>query len=138
MLNVDYYLNDGANWQAQCVLSYIRDLWKPHFEGHRDIPVEIKVGRFENAREQGYVFTLYIDGRQTRHYAVYEHRNTDELIVLKQDGFSMNTPSVEFMFGGRGKYGYDKSFNYGEIIPCGDWIMNDMKEIIKNKENEKE
>ena len=137
MIGIESYMNDGANWQAQSVLAYIRSMWSyPKYASGK--PVSINVGRFENCREQGYVFTLCVDGRQVKHYAVYEHRNSDELIVLKQNGFSINTPSVEFMFGDRGKYDYDKSFNYGEIMPCGDWIMNDMEKIIKNEENEKE
>lgn len=137
MIGIESYMNDGANWQAQSVLAYIRSRWV-FLKYASDKPVSINVGRFENCREQGYVFTLYVDGRQAKHYAVYEHRNSDNLIVLKQDGFTINTPSVEFMFGERNKWGYDQSFKYGEIIPCGDWIMNDMKEIIKSKENEKE
>ena len=137
MIGIESYMNDGANWQAQSVLAYIRSTWV-YLKYASDKPVSINVGRFENCREQGYVFTLHVDGKQAKHYAVYEHRNSDELIVLKQDGLSMNTPSVEFMFGGKGKYDYDKSFECGEIVPCGAWIMNDMEKIIKNEENEKE
>lgn len=137
MIGIESYMNDGANWQAQSVLAYIRSMCG-YLKCASDKPVSINVGRFENSREQGYVFSLYVYGEQTKHYAVYEHRNSDKLIVLKQDGFTINTPSVEFMFGDRDKWEYDQSFEYGEIVPCGDWIMNDMKKIIKNEENEKD
>lgn len=123
MLNIESYLNDGANWQAQCVLSYIRS--HNPFSG----TIEIQVGRFENCREQGYVFTLVKNFQQIRHYAVYEHRNSDELIVLIQNGFSLNTPNVEF-FESNNKYDYDKSFKCGEIVECGEYILNDMKNLI--------
>ena len=71
-----------------------------------------------------------------KHYAVYEHRNCDNLVVLINEGFSMNTPSVEFMWEGHDgngklqKWSYDKDFDFGEIIQCGDFIAEDMKSFI--------
>lgn len=127
MLNIKSYLDDGANWQAQCVLSYIRS--HNPFSGN----IEIQVGRFENCREQGYVFTLVKNYKQIKHYAVYEHRNSDELIVLIQHGFSINTPDVNFMFGSdRGKFDYDKSFKCGDIVDCGEYILDNMKSLIND------
>ena len=28
MINIEYYMGDGANWQAQCVLAYLRSIGK--------------------------------------------------------------------------------------------------------------
>ena len=86
-INIKSYMNDGANWQAQCVLSCLRsqicnvtDLaWNEERHGS---DAEIMVGRYENCREQGYVFSLIYAYRQVVHVAVYEHRNSDELIVV--------------------------------------------------------
>lgn len=96
----------------------------------------IYVGRYENCREQGYVFTISYMG-EYKHYAVYEHRNCDKLVVLINDGFSMNTPSVDFMWdrhrnenGKITKWGYDKDFGFGEIIQCGDFIAENMRSFI--------
>jgi hypothetical protein len=34
------------------------------------------------------------------------------------------------------KYDYDKSFSCGDIVLCGDWIINDMKIFITEVEKE--
>ena len=138
---IECYLNDGANWQAQSVLGYLRSIResiveKTWSDSARRYEALIYVGRYENCREQGYVFTISYKG-EYKHYAVYEHRNCDSLIVLINDGFSMNTPSVDFMWKGHmdengetTKWGYDKDFDFGEIIQCGDFIAEDMKNFI--------
>ena len=100
MINIEYYLTDGANWQAQCVLAYLRymgnlkvqDLtWneeKERYEG------ELRVGRCENCREQGYVFTIIYGVKELVHFWVYEHRNSDDLCVVEFEGFFINTPTI--------------------------------------------
>ena len=138
---IECYLNDGANWQAQSVLGYLRSIKesiveKTWSDSARRYEALIYVGRYENCREQGYVFTIsYMS--EYKHYAVYEHRNCDNLVVLINDGFSMNTPSVDFMWAGHRdgngkhqKWNYDKDFGFGEIIQCGDFISEDMKSFI--------
>lgn len=135
MINVEYYMNDGANWQAQAVLAYIRALtFRVREATHRLITdPEIEVGRYENCREQGYVFRLRIGCEVIRNYAVYEHRNSDSLIVLKSDRNTINTPSVDDMWDGReSKYDYDKGFSYGQIIECGEYILEDMEALIRD------
>ena len=83
---IESYLNDGANWQAQSVLSYLRSIResivsKTWSDSLRCYEAFIYVGRYENCREQGYVFTISYMG-EYKHYAVYEHRNCDNLVVL--------------------------------------------------------
>ena len=137
---IECYLNDGADWQAQSVLCCLRSIkesivGKTWSESTHHYEAMIYVGRYENCREQGYVFTISYKG-QYKHYAVYEHRNCDKLIVLINEGFSMNTPSVDFMWDGHDgngklqKWSYDKDFDFGEIIQCGDFIAEDMKSFI--------
>jgi hypothetical protein len=66
--------------------------------------------------------------------------------VLIAEGMNMNTPSVDFMWKDKGenatKYDYDKAFAYGEIVECGQWIINDMlrwvDELAEKKKNEVE
>jgi hypothetical protein len=136
MINIEHYMTDGANWQAQCVLAYLRSIgnsWVENFtwnkEKHR-AEGELRVGRCENCREQGYIFTLTYGAKQLVHFWVYEHRNSDNLIVLISEGFNLNTPSVDFMWKDKGenasKYDYDKEFPYGDIVRCGRWIIDDM------------
>lgn len=136
MINVEQYMNDGANWQAQAVLAYVRSLTFRVKEATTHSLItdpEIKVGRYENCREQGYVFRLKIGCETLMNYAVYEHRNSDQLIVLKSDRDSINTPSVDEMWNGKkSKYDYDKGFNYSQIIECGEYILDDMENLVRD------
>lgn len=144
MAQIREYMNDGANWQAQAVLAYMRghifrieDVVK-YTHKDKNLYLHTKVGRYENCREQGYVFSIQV-GIKERHYAVYEHRNSDQLIVLIANGLNMNTPSVDFMWKDRGenatKYDYNKSFNWGEITECGGWIIDDMLGWVEEMAN---
>lgn len=137
---IECYLNDGADWQAQSVLCYLRSIKesiveKTWSESTHNYEALIYVRGYENCREQGYVFTISYEG-EYKHYAVYEHRNCDKLIVLINEGFSMNTPSVDFMWDGHDEnrkpqeWCYDKDFGFGEIIRCGDFIAESMKKFI--------
>lgn len=138
-MNIDSYLNDGANYNAQAILAIIRGLYL-EVTGETYDPethvynAQIHVGRYENGREQGYVFTLMYKWGQIKHYAVYEHRNSDNICILCQSGFAgTNTPNADFMFGpDRGKYDVDKTFSSDEAYQAAKWILQDMKnEIIK-------
>ena len=136
MINVEQYMNDGANWQAQAVLAYIRALtFRVREASPKQLITdpEIEVGRYENCREQGYVFRLRIGCNTLMNYAVYEHRNSDKLIVLKSDRNTINTPSIDEMWNGReSKYDYDKGFSYGQIIECGEYILDDMECLVRD------
>lgn len=135
---IEKYLDDGANWQAQAVLAYMRgnsyqaieDSWNPEY---REYEAKIYCGRYENCREQGYVFSLRYK-TNVRHYAVYEHRNCDSIIILISNQYCINTPSVDTMWAEKGenatKYDYDKAFAYCEVIECGKWIIEDMRQKL--------
>lgn len=122
MIDIKTYSNDGANWQAQAVLAYVRS--------HLDLPKTYKVlvGRYENCREQGYIFTLCKDYLQLLHIAVYEHRNIDSIIIKTFRGQFVNTPRAEDL-GMEDKWDYDEDFEYGKILECG-------KEVVSNIEYE--
>lgn len=144
MTSIKNYLNDGACWQAQAVLAYLRshetnaieETWNAQAKAY---DLNIEVGRFENCREQGYVFSIFIanfeskdGGRHQRNWAVYEHRNSDDICVLISDTFTINTPSIDEMFCGRDKWGTDETFNYDEIVPCGRLLINQMQAFIRD------
>lgn len=136
MINIENYMHDGANWQAQSVLAYFRvtknnaidKTWNKEY--HR-YDAEVNVGRYENCREQGYIFSVRYNGKQ-RNYAVYEHRNSDQLCVVVFDAISNYTPRKELVWDAMGdnKWNFTKSFGFGEIVSCGDYIIEDMKEFI--------
>lgn len=129
------YLNDGANWQAKCVLNYLQSMYssildKTYVADYGYYKANIEVGRFENCREQGYVFSLRYKFKQ-KNYCVYEHMNSDNLIVLINDTYTINTPTLDEMWAGKkDKWDYDKDFKYGQILECGNFIAEDMKKFI--------
>lgn len=145
MIDIEYYMHDDANWQAQSVLAYMRfakdyaisSSWNTEFHKH---DASIKVGRYENCREQGYIFSILYKGKQ-RNYCVYEHRNSDNLCVVVFDGVTINTPTLEMVSNAMGdsKWNYTKAFHCGQIMDCGDYILDDMKKwiesLIENKED---
>ena len=125
MNNVMNYLNDGANWQARCVLA---NLGSVCFD---EKSISLDCGRYENGREQGYVFTARMNGKQ-RNYAVYEHRNSDDLCIVVNDAATFGTPQASVMYGSMNdKYDVTKSFQYGQILECGMWIYNDIEKWAK-------
>ena len=78
------------------------------------------------------MFRLRFGVNILKNYAVYEHRNSDNLIVLESTNETLNTPSIDEMFNGRGKYDYDHGFEYGDIVSCGDYIIEDMENLIQD------
>lgn len=136
MINIENYMHDGANWQAQSVLAYIRNTknysidktWNKEFHKY---DASVEVGRYENCREQGYIFSVLYKGNQ-RNYCVYEHRNSDDLCVVVFDAVTINTPTNDIVFEAMkdSKWNYTKSFTCGQITECGDYIVEDMKEFI--------
>jgi hypothetical protein len=143
MVKIENYMHDGANWQAQAVLAYLRTTkdnaidktWNEKFHKY---DAEVCVGRYENCREQGYIFSVCYKGEQ-RNYCVYEHRNSDQLCVVVFDAISNGTPSKELVWDAMNdnKWNFTKAFGYGEIVSCGDYIIDDIKEFINKVQESK-
>lgn len=142
MINIEHYMTDGANWQAQCVLAYLRRMGNSeveHLTWNKEkcrAKGELCVGRCENCREQGYIFTLYYGAKQLVHFWVYEHRNSDELCVVEFEGGFMNTPTINDI-PMKDKYDITMSFGCGDIVDCGEWIIERIKEYINKEKNER-
>ena len=138
MINIEHYMTDGANWQAQCVLAYLRymgDSKVKHLTWNKEknkADGELHVGRCENCREQGYVFTLTYNAKQLVHFWVYEHRNCDRLCVVEFDGFFINTPTINDI-PMKDKYDTTKEFSCGDIVSCGNWIIERINIILTEK-----
>lgn len=132
-MDVKNYLDDGANYKAQAILAIIRG-YRDEIAEVADNPqnVMVNVGRFENCREQGYVFSLFYNYKFIKHYAVYEHRNSDIICVLISDKYTVNTPNADQMFGNRGKYDVDKTFPYNGIMDAAQFIISEMQNEIRN------
>ena len=135
-MELQKYMNDGANWQAQVILIYMR-----HYEDliledtyNNDIrcyEASLSVGRYENCREKGYIFSLRYKGMQ-RNYAVYEHRNTDNLCIVANNIETINTPSAATIYENmRDKYDTTVNFDYCDFEECSIWLIEDMRKFIK-------
>lgn len=133
-MNIENFLFDGANVQAQIVAILLRD----RYEHILDVSWDkkgfyrgmISIGRFENCREQGYVVSLRFDGHQ-RNYAFYEHRNTDCICVIVKDFVTINTPTkAEMICDMEDKWDVTKTFEYGKWQECVEFIDEDMREVL--------
>lgn len=142
MINIKYYMEDGANWQAQCVLAYLRSNGNSIVENltwnkeQRRAEGELRVGRCENCREQGYIFTLIYKNKQLVHFWVYEHRNSDTLCVIEFDGSFINTPTIDNI-PMKDKYDTTKDFACGDVVKCGEWIVERIFEYIGKEKIER-
>ena len=126
MIEIERYMNDGANWQAQAVLAAVRYFSDMTLDASYDKEkkknrAKIVVGRYENCREQGYVLTLLVDWQAIYNIAFYEHRNSDRICVKGFEGSFFNTPRAEDLKM-KDKWDYDKSFEFGQIMECAEWI----------------
>ena len=123
-----YHLNDGADWQARAVLACL---------GTRGVPenVDLNVARYQNGREQGYIFTARVKHTERqRNYAVYEHRNSDGLCVVVNDTHTFGEPDSALIYEGmKDKWDTTKDFSCGQILECAEWIQDDISEWAQQK-----
>lgn len=120
---LSYHLNDGADWQARAVLARLGVLGIPE-------NVDLNVSRYQNGREQGYIFTARVKHTERqRNYAVYEHRNSDGLCVVVNDTHTFGEPDSAIIYNGmEDKWDTTKDFSCGQIIECSEWIQYDIIE----------
>lgn len=136
-MDIKTYLDDGANWQAQAVLAYVRAYSSWALDGTWDDEVKkymatLDAGRFENCREQGYIFSVRYKTNQMN-YAVYEHRNSDQICVVRFVGNTINTPTSEMVFENmKDKYDVTIEFGYGGIVECGEWLVGNMNYFVRS------
>lgn len=137
MINLRSYMEDGANWQAQAVLAYMKANYEwavdPSWDDERKAyDAEIFLYRYENCRENGYIFSLRFDDAQLN-FAVFEAANSDDIFVLINNEVFFDTPNASVMRKTyKSKYDCDISFKVGHIVECGNYIVNEMRDFIKN------
>ena len=81
--------------------------------------LNLYVQTFHNCREMGLTFTLHEGPPPYRTYCVYEHRNSDEIIVNHSDGWVGMGGSLPYQGD---KYTYDKAFKPGEYDACAEFL----------------
>ncbi len=128
---------DGAHAQAKAVRAYlaandgIEGSWSDDYKRYTAEP---KISRWENCREQGYVVWM----RSARHdrqinIAFYEHRNSDEIVALKWEQFTMNAPNIDGLPDGvfKSKYDTQHSESFGNAMQMADWVLEELTEFWK-------
>lgn len=101
---------------SERVLSYLQDNGNLH-----DSKVYIAVGCFTNCRESG--LTFRISEKKAFTWCVYEHRNSDMIIVNGKNGYiSMNG---DLPYKSDDKYSYIKAFNADEEAKVADFLASE-------------
>lgn len=134
------YLNDGAHPSARAILMLMQwfDIEESWSDERKEYLAEIKVARWENCREQGYVLTLIApydskNKHKQLNIAFFQHRNSDSNHAIRwvQD-VSINTPTIDnAQFGDvyKDKYDTSHSTSYNEIYEMSVWIQNELKKF---------
>lgn len=135
MTNLKNYLEDGANYQARATLMFLQSntniekSWNPE---NKRYEASIKVARWENCREQGYVVSIVNKKHEKLNIAFFEHRNSDEIHAVKWQQSSMNTITINnAIFGDVYKDKFNTSYrvNCGEVREMSEWIFNQLNDF---------
>lgn len=73
--------------------------------------IDISVNCFMNCRECGLTFTIQRNGGNMT-YCVYEHRNSDEIIINGKENWTFLTEDLPYK--SNNKYDYIESVGYGQ------------------------
>ena len=140
MIEIESYMNDGANWQAQAVLAAVRYMSQMTLDLAYDKEknykrAKIMVGRYENCREQGYV--LHVDSvdwdNPTRTEGdlvlwAFECRNSDNIVVSWQTDYPHNGMFSDDTYHNRRKY-----FSYNQIQEAANFMIDLVRDHFKNE-----
>lgn len=135
MTNLENYMNDGANAQAQAVLCALKCLIGGGIEESWDSErgrylAEVKVARWENCREQGYVVMLTAeDYSKQLNIAFFEHRNSDSIHAVKWQQITTNSPTIENMDCPeylKNKFDTSYCVDFGCFLEIARWIKNQL------------
>lgn len=125
------------NSQALAIL-YLLSTREPDFAEYHDTgyAVRIETKPWYNGRERGILISMDAIGEISKilHMAIFEHRNSDDIICLKWETDSMydNHPddgAINAAYKGNSKYYSDASFRYGEIGECANWIYDTLADF---------
>ena len=134
MTKLNSYLQDGANYQARAVMCMIQpwNIETSWCTETKQYLAEIKIARWENCREQGYVvsFRPGFDSGQLN-IAFFEHRNSDSICAVMWEQVTLNSPTIDTAdFGGKvykDKWDVSHEVSYGQILEMSKWIYNQLE-----------
>lgn len=146
LTNITNYLCDGANYTIQALMCLCKkiganldmpteyaermDIKNPYSRWNEPV---LRVGRYENCREQGYTLSLVAQDCSTQiaHYTIFEHRNSDNICIQKFRGQFINTPSIDDIWKDRkDKWDIDQTFSYNEVWEAYEWLSEDIESEI--------
>lgn len=126
------YHDDGANRQAQAALAYFQYLIGDGIEESWKINrynADIRVARWENCREQGYVLMLRTnDYSKQLNIAFFEHRNSDGLCAVKWEQRTMNSPTIDTANFGEAytnKNAVSFGVKHSEVVKMAEYLCNE-------------
>lgn len=141
MVELKYYLQDGAGHQARATLMHLQAIseiessWDDVYKCYK---ARIFVSRWENGREQGYVAMIRDKSGCQLNIAWFEYRNTDSLCATIWEENTINSPAIETANFGEDKGNYSiYSVNYGEYIKMAEWIAKKMRNHYEKTDNKK-
>jgi len=99
------------------------------YDRHEGIyAASIRVSRWENCREQGYVLSMdSVDRKKQLNIAFFEHRNTDGICAVKWEQITLNSPTINTAeFGEVYKDKYDTSYdvNSNDAVKLALWMLD--------------
>lgn len=91
--------------------------------------VEVDVGAFTNCREVGLTFKI-MNGNDSFTWCVYEHRNSDQIIVNGKEGYINLCGDLPYKSDD--KYDYLNSFDCGQYERCAKYLADEFIHFVKN------
>jgi len=111
-----------------------------HLRNNEDIKdIRISIGTFTNCRECGLTFAVFAENGETFTWCVYEHRNSDSIIINGKDGYI--TLNGDLPYCSDNKWQYLGASGCGEHQATADKLANMIIEYAKKnieKENDDE
>jgi|GEM_PF-2786110 len=117
---------------ADVVYELANYLTATNYESDEVYGIEIEVTEFDNCREHGYQYEV-TNGKQNVVFCVYEHRNSDGLII---NGCRKEYVSSYGPYNGESKYDYLASFSYNEHYKCASQLSEWLIAVYKGEFDE--
>jgi hypothetical protein len=139
-MELNNYMVDGANYQAQAVAIILRGMigdgleksWNDTTKRYDASP---EISRWENCREQGYVVSMRNKSYSDQiNIAFFEHRNSDSICAVKWNQITTNSPTIDTaVFGDVYKNKWDTSHDvgYGEFMQMAKWIREQFESFYE-------
>ena len=128
MTDLQHYLQDGASAETRATLMLIQENANIQESWNKKLiqyDARIKVSRWENGREQGYILSLRDSQQKQLNIIIFQHRNSGVLSATKWEQQSLNALNITNAV-------FDNEFNYsvddGEFTEMAYWVMKQFKE----------